>query len=137
MVKLLDYLSLEAVVPVIHPSDAVVHEIHGARFVSHATPLTGSKELCAWRGEIPAGTKAPAHTVNREEIFHLLDGELLITLDGRTDRIAAGDTVIINPGATLSVENPTDRTAISWVTTSIGLEAELADGTRIVPPWAN
>jgi hypothetical protein len=45
--------------------------------------------------------------------------------------------VIINPGATLRVENPTDRTAISWVTTSIGLEAELTDGSRITPPWAN
>jgi quercetin dioxygenase-like cupin family protein len=123
--------------PVIRTSEATTHEIHGARFVSYATPLTGSKELCAWRGEIPAGAKAPAHTVNREEIFHLLIGELLITLDGRTDRITAGDTVIINPGATLSVENPTSATAISWVTTSIGLEAELADGTRITPPWAN
>ncbi|MFI7404585.1 cupin domain-containing protein [Streptomyces sp. NPDC049541] len=111
----------------------------------HNTPLTGttraerggSKELCAWRGEIPAGAKAPVHTVNREEIFHLLIGELLITLDGRTERITAGDTVIVNPGATLGVENPTDQTAISWVTTSIGLEAVLADGTRITPPWAN
>ncbi|MFF8404844.1 cupin domain-containing protein [Streptomyces sp. NPDC014846] len=123
--------------PVIHSSEAVTHEIHGARFVSYATPLTGSKELCAWRGEIPPGTEAPAHTVNREEIFHLLVGELLITLDGRTDRITAGDTVIINPGATLAVTNPTDHTAISWVTTSIGLEARLADGTRLSPPWAN
>ncbi|MES5822525.1 cupin domain-containing protein [Streptomyces sp. RG80] len=123
--------------PVIHASEAVTHEIHGARFVSYATPLSGSKELCAWRGEIPAGTKAPAHTVNREEIFHLLDGELLITLDDQAHRITAGDTVIINPGATFSVENPTDRTAISWVTTSIGLEATLADGTVITPPWAN
>ncbi|MDO0931908.1 cupin domain-containing protein [Streptomyces sp. DG2A-72] len=123
--------------PVIRPTDAVTHEIHGARFVSYATPRTGSKELCAWRGEIPPGTKAPAHTVNREEILHLLDGELLITLDGRTDRVTAGDTLIINPGATFGVENPTDRTALTWVTTSIGLEAELADGTRIVPPWAN
>lgn len=123
--------------PVIRSSEAVTHELHGARFVSYATPLTGSKELCAWRGEIPPGTKAPAHTVNREEIFHLLDGELLITLDGRVDRITAGDTVIINPGATLAVENPADQTAVSWVTTSIGLEAELADGTRIAPPWAH
>ncbi|WP_328367398.1 cupin domain-containing protein [Streptomyces sp. NBC_00445] len=123
--------------PVIRQSDAVTHEIHGARFVSYATPRTGSKELCAWRGEIPPGTKAPAHTVNREEILHLLDGELLVTLHGRTDRVSAGDTLIINPGATLTVENPTDRTALTWVTTSIGLEAELADGTRIVPPWAN
>ncbi|WP_030608718.1 cupin domain-containing protein [Streptomyces fulvoviolaceus] len=123
--------------PVIRLSEAVTHEIHGARFVSYATPLTGSKELCAWRGEIPGGTKTPAHTVNREEIFHLLAGELLITLDDDVHRIAAGDTVIINPGATLSVENPTDQTAVSWVTTSIGLEAVLADGTVITPPWAN
>ena len=63
--------------PVVRSSEAVAHEIHGARFVSYATPLTGSKELCAWRGEIPAGTRAPAHTVNREEIFHLLVGELI------------------------------------------------------------
>jgi quercetin dioxygenase-like cupin family protein len=123
--------------PVVRPSDAVTHEIHGARFVSYATPLTGSRELAAWRGEIPPGTKAPAHTVNREEILHLLIGELLLTLDGRTERITAGDTVIVGPGATLSVENPTDHTAISWVTTSLGLEAVLADGTRITPPWAN
>ncbi|GAB2948734.1 cupin domain-containing protein [Streptomyces pseudoechinosporeus] len=123
--------------PVVRSSEAMTHEIHGARFISYATPRTGSKELCAWRGEIPAGTKAPAHTVNREEIFHLLEGELLITLDGHTERITTGDTVIINPGATLRVENPTDRTAISWVTTSIGLEAVLADGSRITPPWAN
>ncbi|MGW3496234.1 cupin domain-containing protein [Streptomyces sp. NPDC001020] len=123
--------------PIVRSPEAVTHEMHGARFISYATPATGSKELCAWRGEIPAGTRAPLHTVTREEIFHLLGGELLITLDGQTERITAGDTVIINPGATLGVENPTDEVAVSWVTTSIGLEAELADGTRITPPWAH
>jgi quercetin dioxygenase-like cupin family protein len=123
--------------PVIRSTEAVTHEIHGARFVSYAHPRTGSKELCAWRGEIPAGTKAPLHTVNREEILHILDGELVITLDGRTERVTTGDTLIINPGSTFGAENPTDRAVITWVTTSIGLEAELADGSRIVPPWAN
>ncbi|MFF5592877.1 cupin domain-containing protein [Streptomyces althioticus] len=123
--------------PVVRPSDAVVHEMHGARFVSYATPATGSRELCAWRGEIPAGTRAPTHTVSREEIFHLLVGELLITLDGTPHRITAGDTVIVNAGATLAVENPAAEPAVSWVTTSQGLEATLADGTRIAPPWAN
>ncbi|WP_262058331.1 cupin domain-containing protein [Streptomyces sp. STR69] len=123
--------------PVIRAAEAVTHEIHGARFVSYAHPRTGSKELCAWRGEIPAGTKAPLHTVNHEEILHILEGELVITLDGRTERVGAGDTLIINPGATFGAENPTDRTTITWVTTPIGLEAELADGTRIVAPWAN
>ncbi|MGX1680754.1 cupin domain-containing protein [Streptomyces althioticus] len=123
--------------PVVRPSDAVVHEMHGARFVSYATRATGSRELCAWRGEIPAGTRAPAHTVSHEEILHLLAGELLITLDGTPHRITAGDTVIVNAGATLAVENPAAEAAVSWVTTSQGLEATLADGTRIAPPWAN
>ncbi len=127
----------EARMPVVRPSEAVTHEIHGARFVSYATPRTGSRELAAWRGEIPPGTKAPAHTVTREEILHLLSGELTVTLDGRTERVTAGDTLIVNAGATLTVENPAAETAVTWVTTSLGLEAELADGTRIVPPWAN
>ncbi|MFF8637579.1 cupin domain-containing protein [Streptomyces pilosus] len=122
--------------PVVRPSEAVVHEMHGVRFIAYAAPSTGSRELCAWRGEIPGGTRAPAHTVSREEIFHLLDGELLITLDGTRHRVTAGDTVIVHPGATLAVENPADEVAVSWVTTSHGLEATLADGTRIVPPWA-
>ncbi|MBD0838089.1 cupin domain-containing protein [Streptomyces sp. TRM68416] len=123
--------------PVVRASEAVTHEIHGARFVSYATPRTGSKELCAWRGEVPPGTKAPAHTVNREELLLVLVGSLRVTLDGRTDDLAAGDLLIVNPGATLAVENPTDQTAITWVTTSVGLAADLADGTRITPPWAN
>ncbi|MEU4089896.1 cupin domain-containing protein [Streptomyces aureus] len=123
--------------PVVRPSEAVTHEVHGARFDSYAAPRSGSKELCAWRAEIPAGHQAPVHTVNREEIFLLLSGELLVTLDGRTERITAGDTVIITPGVSLAIENPTDRSAHSWVTTSVGLQAELADGSTLTPPWAN
>ncbi|GGQ32493.1 hypothetical protein GCM10010279_46230 [Streptomyces mutabilis] len=45
--------------------------------------------------------------------------------------------MIVNRGTTLAVENPTGRTATSWVTASVGLEAELADGTLITPPWAD
>ncbi|MFF2851839.1 cupin domain-containing protein [Streptomyces sp. NPDC058001] len=122
--------------PVVRSSDAVVHEMHGARFVSYASSASGSAELCAWRGEIPAGTKAPAHTVSKEEIFHLLTGSLLITLDGHTESLTAGDTAIVPPGATLTVENPTPEPATTWVTTSHGLTARLAGGTVISPPWA-
>ncbi|WP_353946994.1 cupin domain-containing protein [Streptomyces sp. HUAS MG91] len=119
------------------PSEAVVHEPHGARFVSYATPRTGSAQLAAWRGEIPAGTRAPGHTVSHEEVLYPLTGTLRLPLDGETHTVAPGDAVIVNAGSTLAVENPTDSTATMWVTTSVGLEAELADGTRITPPWTH
>jgi len=123
--------------PVIRAADAIAHELHGARFVSHASPRTGSTQLAAWRAEIPPHTDAPAHTVSHEEIFHLLAGTLQITLDDAHFPLAAGDTLIVTPGSTLSVQNPTDDTALAWVTTSIGLTARLADGTHIAPPWSN
>ncbi|MFG2312483.1 cupin domain-containing protein [Streptomyces sp. NPDC048566] len=123
--------------PVVRSAEAVVHEIHGGRFVSYAAPRSGSEELCAWRTEIPAGLRAPVHTVDREEILHLLTGTLLVTLDGRAERVGAGDTVIVNAGTAFGVENPGDRPATAWVTTSVGLRAELPDGSVLSPPWAN
>ncbi|MEV6013971.1 MULTISPECIES: cupin domain-containing protein [unclassified Streptomyces] len=123
--------------PVVRSSEAVVHEIHGGRFLSYASPRSGSKELCAWRVEIPAGHQAPVHTVDREEIFLLLSGELLVTLGGSTERVSSGDTVIVTPGVAFGIENPAQETALAWVTTSVGLRAELADGSSLTPPWAN
>jgi quercetin dioxygenase-like cupin family protein len=123
--------------PVVRAAEAVVHEMHGVRFVSYATTATGGKELAAWRGEIPPGAQGPAHTVTREEILHLLSGSLRITLDGTAHTLAAGDTAIVNAGTELGVANPGAEPAAMWVTTSVGLEATLADGTRIAPPWAS
>ncbi|GAA0655043.1 cupin domain-containing protein [Kitasatospora atroaurantiaca] len=123
--------------PVVRSGEATVHEIHGARFVSYATPATGSSELCAWRVEIPAGTQGVEHTISREEIVHLLAGTPVVTIDGRPSRLAPGDTVIAPAGAALKIDNPGEETAEAWVTTSTGLQAVLADGSVITPPWAS
>jgi hypothetical protein len=44
--------------PIIHSAESVVHEMHGTSFTSYASPERGSRELCAWRIEIPGGTEA-------------------------------------------------------------------------------
>ncbi|MGW1023250.1 cupin domain-containing protein [Streptomyces sp. NPDC002577] len=123
--------------PVIRTADAETMEIHGTRFISYARPALGSKELCGWRGEIPAGVSSPVHTVTREELFHLLSGEVEITLDGHTEPLAPGDTAVINAGVPVQIHNRTAETAVAWVTTSVGMAADLADGTHLTPPWAN
>jgi quercetin dioxygenase-like cupin family protein len=123
--------------PVVHSSAATVHEIHGARFVSYATPASGSSELCAWRVEIAAGTPGVEHTVTREEILHLLVGSPVVTIDGQSTAMAPGDTAIVPAGARFRIDNPGAETAEAWVTTSVGLQAVLADGSTISPPWAS
>ncbi|WP_042387542.1 cupin domain-containing protein [Streptacidiphilus melanogenes] len=123
--------------PAIRSDEATVHELHGVRFVSYAHPATGSRELAAWRGEIPAHTPGQAHTITREEILHILEGTLRFTLDGEVHDLTAGDVLVANAGSTLRVDNLSDAPARIWTATSLGLEAVMADGTRIRPPWAN
>ena len=66
----------------------------------------------------------------------LLDGELTITLDGTATDLAAGDVVLVPAGSELRVDGGTSD-ATAWVTTTPGLEAVMADGSRIAPPWAS
>ena len=54
----------------------------------------------------------------------MLSGAMELTLD------EAAST-----GATVRVDNAGDEPVAAWVTSSVGLEAQLADGSRIVPPW--
>jgi mannose-6-phosphate isomerase-like protein (cupin superfamily) len=122
--------------PVVHTVDAVIHELNGNRFSSYAAPASGSRELCAWRLEVPAGSTGVPHRPTREEVLLVLTGVLQVALDGQpAEPVGSGDAVVVPPGELFQVDNlgPVDATA--WVTTSVGLEAELPDGSRIAPPW--
>ena len=123
--------------PYVRSAEAVVHEIHGVRFTAHANPGTGSKEVCAWLGEVPAGTVGVPHTVSKEEVLLVLSGALHVTLDGTPAPAAAGpgDAVLVPAGTMLQVGNPGSEPVAAWVTTSVGLEATTADGSVIRPPW--
>ncbi|WP_042402586.1 cupin domain-containing protein [Streptacidiphilus carbonis] len=123
--------------PVIRSADAAVHEIHGVRFVAHANPGTGSKEICAWRGEIPAGTAGVPHTISREEVIHVLTGALRFTVDGEAADLSSGDTVVAPAGALFQVDNLSGGPAAMWTVTTVGLTATLPDGSTLAPPWAN
>jgi quercetin dioxygenase-like cupin family protein len=120
---------------VIRPADAVVHEMHGTRFTSYAAPARGSQELCAWRIDVPPGSTGIAHTITREEVVLMLSGAMDLTLDERVSTVRDGDVAVLPAGATVRVDNTGEAPVTAWVTTSVGLEAELADGSRIVPPW--
>ncbi|MFF4896069.1 cupin domain-containing protein [Streptomyces sp. NPDC001068] len=122
--------------PFVRSNEAVVHEIHGGRFVSYIRPGSGSRDLASWRVEIPAASVGPTHTISDEETFYVLSGGLRLTIDGESAELGAGDAAVAPAGAELAVANTSDRPAHMWVTTSVGLTAVLADGTTIAPPWA-
>ena len=122
--------------PVIHAGEAVVHHMHGASFTSYAAPARGSRELCAWRVEIPGHTEGVAHQVSREEVLYVLSGTMRAVLDDQPAQAAAGDVVLVPAGSEVRIDNPAAEPVTAWVTTGVGLTAVLPDGSRIAPPWA-
>jgi quercetin dioxygenase-like cupin family protein len=120
---------------VVREQDAVAHRLHGATFHSFVAPSSGSGELCAWRLEVAAGTVGVPHRVSREEVLLVLSGELTATIEGTATTVRAGDVVRVPAGARFGLDNVSDGPATAWVTTSVGLEATLPDGSSISPPW--
>jgi quercetin dioxygenase-like cupin family protein len=120
--------------PVIGSTEASTFETHGSRFRSYVAPSRGSRELCAWRLEVPADLEGVAHRPNREEVLLVLSGELRITLDGVRAELHQGDVALVPANSELRVDaGPLGATA--WVTTGPGFEAVMGDGSRITPPW--
>ena len=120
---------------VIHAAESVVHHMHGTSFTSYATPARGSRELCAWRIEIPGRTRGVLHHVSREEVLYVLSGTVRATVDGRPEDAAAGDVILVPAGSEFGVGNLADGPATAWVTTSVGFAGVLPDGSWITPPW--
>lgn len=114
---------------------ATPFEIHGSRFSSYVAPARGSTQLCAWRLDVPAGTTGLPHVVSHEEVLLWLAGTAAVQLDGVVSAVEVGDVVFVPAGARFGVDNPGPTPAAAWVTTSVGLTAQLDDGTPMVPPW--
>ncbi len=115
--------------------EAVVHRLHGSAFHSYVAPSVGSAELCAWRLEVAGGTVGVRHRVSREEVILVLAGRLQVQLGGVTEEVAAGDVLRVPVGVEFGVDNASAETAEAWVTTSVGMEGTLPDGSVISPPW--
>lgn len=122
-------------VPIIRSEESTAHHVHGSTFHAYVAPSRGSAELCAWRVEVPAAQKGVAHRPTREELLFVLFGELTITINGDVGIVRAGDAVLVPANAEFTVDGGSDG-AHAWVTTTPGLEAVLADGGRLSPPWA-
>ena len=121
--------------PVIRAAQSVVHQMHGTSFTSYASPARGSRELCAWRIEIPGGTEGVPHHVSHEEVLYVLDGILRVTLDGESEDAGPGDVVLVPAGARFGASNLATEPATAWVTTTAGFAGVLPDGSWFTPPW--
>ena len=122
--------------PIIRATEAVTYTVHGSSFDSYVAPARFESQICAWQVEVPANLEGSPHRPTRDEVLRVLTGQLVLTLDGETTALSAGDVALVPAGSELALSGgPEGGTA--WVSTTPGLEAVMGDGSRLAPPWAN
>jgi quercetin dioxygenase-like cupin family protein len=83
---------------------------------------------------IPAGGGPPPHRHDFEEMFHVLEGEVDVTIRGQTSKANTGETVNVPALAPHSFRNPTERTIrLLCLVAPAGLEAYFAGFGDPVP----
>jgi quercetin dioxygenase-like cupin family protein len=83
---------------------------------------------------IPAGGGPPRHRHDFEEMFHILEGAVDVTIRGQTSTASTGQTVNIPALAPHSFRNPTDQTVrLLCLVAPAGLEAYFAEFGDPVP----
>ncbi|MGW2249969.1 cupin domain-containing protein [Kitasatospora sp. NPDC001660] len=60
-----------------------------------AVPSRGSTELAIWALELAPGVHSETHSMDREEVFVVIEGKVSATVAGEDVRAEAGDAIVV------------------------------------------
>jgi quercetin dioxygenase-like cupin family protein len=71
-------------------------ETPNAVMTTVASPTQGpTTELSVWKVQMRAGQQGPLHVFDREQVWHVLGGEIDVVVDDASVRLRPGDAVVI------------------------------------------
>lgn len=111
-------------------------ETPNAVMTTLASPTQGlSTALSMWQVEMGGGQRGPVHAFASEQLWHVLDGEAEVAIEGETLALGAGDSLVMPAGVDRQVFA---RTSARFVVCGLGNAVVSVAGEtapRGVPPW--
>jgi mannose-6-phosphate isomerase-like protein (cupin superfamily) len=121
--------------PIIDAPSTCTHDLGPTQFTSLATPSRGSTQTAVWLVDIAPGTPATPHSLTREEVFVVLDGEAAVRI-GADDGVArAGSAIVVPAGTSFEIANAGEAPLRMLCCLPVGGQAVVGDAT-FTPPWA-
>jgi len=118
---------------VVRASESPTFDLPGVRFSAYAAPSRGSQELCTWQITVAPGHEGAPHTLDRDETFFVLSGQLSVAPGVE---LGVGDVAIVPAGQPIAVSNPGPGEAVAYIAIAAGFTATTAEGELLQPPWA-
>ncbi|MGW6689587.1 cupin domain-containing protein [Streptomyces sp. NPDC054961] len=120
---------------VITPSPEHVVTTPNATMTGLASPGRGSAELSTWRTAMAAGAAGPEHSVSREQVWTVTAGVLEVTCEGRTEKVAAGQVLVLAPDVMRRVHALADTEVYVAMRADGLVSVPGTEGSRPLP-WA-
>ena len=117
------------------PAEAT-HRLGTARFTSLATPSRGSRETSVWQVELAPGSPANPHSLTREEVFVVLDGDATVEIGGVRQVARRGDAIVVPADVEFALANDGVTPLRLVCCLPVGGQASLPGGDPFTPPWA-
>lgn len=119
-----------------YPHDQIKqYSMHGNFQKGISTKSMGAKQFEVWEASLAVGSKTPRHVHDTEEVFILLEGELLVIIGEQEVRCKAPATLICPANIPHQLINegnvPTRQIAV------LGIDSKISDasGDLMTLPW--
>jgi quercetin dioxygenase-like cupin family protein len=120
---------------VIRRADARRTQTPNAVMTTLASPTQGGAAQSLWRVDMTPGQSGPLHTFDAEQLWAVLAGGAVITLDGAAVSLEPGDTAVIPAEVPRQVTADGGDGLSAIVTAQAGARAAAAGADPVVPPW--
>ena len=122
--------------PVIPAATAPSFTMPGLAVTGLAAPSSGATETSVWRLTLAPGAAGSEHTLDREEIFVVLAGRAVATIDGDEHHLHPGDALVVPPHRPFSLANPHGESFAAVAALPVGGRVHIPGSHPFVPPWA-
>jgi mannose-6-phosphate isomerase-like protein (cupin superfamily) len=119
---------------VVTPQAAPTFEIGEASITGLASPSRGARDTAAWRIRLNPDHPSPVHSLDREEVFIVLEGALTARFEDHEETAPAGGALIVPARVEFSImarEAPAEAVCML----PVGGQAT-SEGETFTPPWA-
>ena len=122
--------------PVLPAATAPSFAMPGLAVTGLAAPSRGATETSVWRLTLAPGAAGSEHTLDREEIFVVLAGRAVATIDGDEQHLRPGDALVVPPHRPFSLANPHGESFEAVAALPVGGRVHIPGSHPFVPPWA-
>lgn len=119
---------------IVRANEARITETPNAMMTTLASPTMSGSATSMWIVKMTANAAGPMHTMDSEQIWHVLAGTAQCEIEGEACAMGQGDSLRISGGANRQFTAITDVTMV--VSGESAATASRDDGSNpVVPPW--